>query len=184
MLKRALEDHRAAKDNHVGPGHYEVNTAATMKKSPSARFTTASLPGVAKGPIDGLADIVSGTGNMAERVNAARGKIKEYLGQAPSTSQPGDLTLTGKGNQGSRAHLELGKDSLSSARNVGGNYARSVTNKQASKISLLGAGGAGGSAVAPGPGGGAVTSPNNNSGASLQPSASFLSGVKRTDLSK
>jgi len=182
MLKRALEDQRAAKDNHVGPGHYEPNTAFTMKKSPSARFTTASLSLGAKGPIDGLADIVSGTGNMAERVNAARGKIKEYLGQAPSTSQPRDLT--GKGNQGSRHNLELSKEGLPSNRNVGGNYARSVTNKQANKISLVGAGGAGGSAVAPGPGGGAVTSPNNNSGASLQPSASFLSGVKRTDLAK
>ena len=182
MLKRALEDQRAAKDNHVGPGHYEPNMAFTMKKSPSARFTTGALPEAARGPIDGLAEIVSGTGNMAERVNAARGKIQAYLGQGAAASQPpGPM---GKGNQSSRRNLELGKDSLPSNRAVGGNYARSVTNKQANKISLSGAGGAGGSTVAPGPGGGAVTSPNNNSGASPQPSASFLSGVKRTDLAK
>ena len=182
MLKRALEDQRAAKDNHVGPGHYEPNMAFTMRKSPSARFTTAALAEGPKGPIDGLAEIVSGTGNMAERVNAARGKIQEYLGQGPTASQPRDPM--GKGNQSSGVHLQLGKDSLPSNTKAGGNYSRSVTNKQANKISLSGAGGAGGSTVAPGPGGGAVTSPNNRDGASPQPSASFLSGVKRTDLAK
>jgi len=39
MLKRALEEQKHAKSQHVGPGHYDPRHNATMKKSPSLSFT-------------------------------------------------------------------------------------------------------------------------------------------------
>ena len=52
-----------------------------MKRSPSLSFTRVGLTGpvVAEGLAD-MADLVTGRGNMAERVTAARERIQEYLG--------------------------------------------------------------------------------------------------------
>ena len=81
-------------------------------------------------------------------------------------------------NQASRQKLELAKES---PKGYFDGYSKSVTNKHASKISLAGTAGVGGNIIAQGPAGGVLSSPN---AAALQPSPSFLSGVKRTNFAK
>ena len=77
---------------------------------------------------------------MAEKVTAARTRIKDYLAQGHKT-------------------IDLPKDDSSTKGYLDG-YARSVTNKHASRISL--GSGALGATITPGPGGGMVTSPSIN----------------------
>jgi len=76
MLKRALEEQKNAKSQHIGPGHYDPRQGLTMKKSPSLSFTKHGLtgPALAEGLAD-MAELVTGRGNMAERVTAARERI-------------------------------------------------------------------------------------------------------------
>ena len=81
-------------------------------------------------------------------------------------------------NQASRQKLDLVKES---PKGYFDGYSRSVTNKHASKINLSGAAGIGGIHITQGPAGGVLSSPN---AAALQPSPSFLSGVKRTNFAK
>jgi len=174
MLKRALEEQKNAKSQHVGPGHYDPKPNATMKRSPSLSFTKHGLtgPALAEGLAD-MADLVTGRGNMAERVTAARERIHEYLGSGPGMGRNKALA-----DQASRQKLELAKEG---PKGYFDGYSRSVTNKHASKINLSGAAGMGGSTITQGPAGGVLSSPN---AAALQPSPSFLSGVKRTDFAK
>ena len=126
--------------------------------------------------MDGLADmadLVTGRGNMAERVTAARERIQEYLGSGAGMGSNRALM-----NQASNQKLELAKEN---PKGYFDGYSKSVTNKHASKISLAGTAGVGGKVISQGPAGGVLSSPNDKM---LQPSPSFLSGVKRTNFAK
>ena len=75
-----------------------------------------------------MAEIVIGRGNMAERVNAAREKIQEYLGAGQG------IAGTKIMNQGSQSqNINLTKDN---SKGYFDGYSKSVTNKHASKINL------------------------------------------------
>ena len=74
-------------DNQIGPGHYEPNKGYLMRNQPSARVPQQEEgtvheggPNHVRNNVEGFADIVSGEGNLAARVNAAQGLIKSYLG--------------------------------------------------------------------------------------------------------
>jgi hypothetical protein len=68
----------------------------------------------------GLANLVSGDGNIAERVNAAQGQIQKYLGVVIGKNKN-----LGAGNTGSRKNLHLNSKGI---RMIG---SMSTTNKKA-----------------------------------------------------
>lgn len=96
LLEKAFEEQKESKakksflvytDNQIGPGHYEPNKGYLMRNQPSARVPQQEDGTVHKGGpnhvrnnVEGFAEIVSGEGNLAARVNAAQGIIKTYLG--------------------------------------------------------------------------------------------------------
>ena len=79
-LKKAIEDQNSSRHLTLGPGHYDPKQTAIIKKSPSVSFGKQGALDTGKDNLYEMAEIVIGRGNMAERVNAAREKIKNYLG--------------------------------------------------------------------------------------------------------
>ena len=79
-MKKALEEQNSTRHLTLGPGHYDPKNTATIKKSPSVSFGKQGAQDKGKDNLYEMAELVVGRGNMAERVNAARETIQEYLG--------------------------------------------------------------------------------------------------------
>ena len=131
-----------------------------MRASPSARITAVTAQEMGQGPNSnhvtsgGLANLVSGDGNIAERVNAAQGQIQKYLGLVNKNKNQM------AGNGGSRASLHLRADGMpqKGVRHLG---SMSATNKNSHALKLQ--------------------TMDGNIGGDPTAQANFLSGVKRTN---